>query len=155
MTNLELQKGTVNPFLILCKTPDISEILNPHLNFASVVKDTTRAVHMIYNGVNTQVRRSIAKDSLVPALEVRVSLDESRKSVPLGFGCDDTRAIRPDGCGDWVCWGEAVLWPGIGVVRSSEESRGPECGSVCLNHNWDEAMQLVKDKKAHGSRVQR
>ena len=92
--HLDFHPCAVSPFGILRHAVCIRESFDPHFYLASIVKNTTVAIHKVGNGVQVVVLGSVAKNSVVPALEVRVVLNEGGECIPLVGGRDKAGVVR-------------------------------------------------------------
>jgi hypothetical protein len=129
---LDFGPTTINPLGIVGHAIDIRECLYSHFNFAGVVKDTARTVHVVGHGLQAKVSSGIPENSVVPAFEIWVTLDQTRKSLPLVSGGDESGTVRANGEYSGIAGLEGVLRPRI-VGNACNKGRGGESCSVGLS----------------------
>jgi hypothetical protein len=127
VTNLELGPSTIRPFGVLSHAVHIPKGLDALLDLASVVEDTTAAIHVVLDWLCFVVIGCVTLDSLVPVGEVRIIGDEGFQSIPLVGGCNDAGTVLANfgrggtGKGLGVCWPSSLGIFGGNECRSNEE----------------------------------
>lgn len=77
-THLELSPCPVDPAGILSHAVGVGESLDPHFDFAGIIKNATVPIHEVTNRRGIEVGCSVAKDGVVPTAEVGIVADKVR-----------------------------------------------------------------------------
>ncbi len=99
VTYLDFIPSAINPACVICHAVHVGESLYSHLDFSSVVENTTGTIHEVNNGGFAEVICSIGKNGVIPALEVRILCDEVGEGLPFVGGGDEAWSVGTD-----VCW---------------------------------------------------